>query len=72
MEPTDDLDKVQKELDRLGVRDIKIFFSENANKIVKSDLYKQVAIMLSSYLAGNKTPLKPIGDKLLKRKPDDQ
>lgn len=55
MEPTDYLDKVQKELE---LRDIKIFFSENFNKINRSDLYKEIATLLSSYIDGNKIPIK--------------
>lgn len=62
------IEYLQKRLDALGIQDIKVFWSENFSRFSRTDLEKELALILHTYLDGYKVPLKPIGDKLLTRK----
>lgn len=66
------IEALQKRLDERGIRDIKVFWSENFSKFSNSYLEKELIIILNSYLDGDFVPLKPIGDKLLSHAPSIQ
>ena len=66
MNSTNDLDTVQRELDKLGVCDIKIFFTGAVSSTPNSDVTRDVAYLLSTYLRGDYVPLPLFGDSLSK------
>lgn len=57
-----DLNVVQEKLDKLGVRDVKFFFTPSARTMPNSVLKQDVAYLLSTYLDGYKVPLEMFGD----------
>ena len=59
---------LQKRLDDLGVRDIKVFWSESAKSKSRVDIEKELSFILNTYLDGYCKPLGPIGDGLLLKK----
>ena len=61
------IDALQKRLDERGIRDIKVLWSENFSQFSSTDIEKELVFILNTYLDGQCVPLKPIGDKLLKR-----
>ncbi|MBP6367817.1 MAG: hypothetical protein KBA82_04320 [Nitrosomonas sp.] len=58
---TNDLETVQVELDRLGLRDVKFFFTELNSKL-NSAVRDEVAYVLSTHLRGDSVTLEPFGD----------
>lgn len=70
MKITDDLDEVQLELNRQQLCDVKFFWNECFKRGLerREDLQKEVALCLSSFLAGEHKPLEKFGDLLLEHK----
>ena len=58
---------LQKRLDDLGVRDIKVFWSESAKSKSRIDVEKELSFILNTYLDGYCKPLGPIDRLLLKK-----
>jgi len=59
---TTELSEVQTRLNSLGVRDVKLFFTVDARSMSNSYVSRQVAYLLSTYLAGDRVPLPLFGD----------
>ena len=56
------MDAVQKRLNDLGVRDIKFFFTPSVKTMPNSQVKREVAFILNTYLDGYRTPFGLLGD----------
>jgi hypothetical protein len=56
------VNKVQARLNELGLRDIKITWSETAHLMTSDERANSLCDFVESYLDGNFTPMPPFGD----------
>jgi hypothetical protein len=59
------LQHVQTELDKLGVRDVKFFFSPEAKSAMYSALQNDVVDVLTKYLSGNKVSVTDFSEEVV-------
>lgn len=57
------LEVVQSTLDTRGLQDVKFFFSLDVQAKPNSDVERDVAYVLDTYLRGDRAPMQAIGDK---------
>lgn len=56
------IEALQKRLDERGIRDIKVFWSGDKNKISINELEKELSFILNTYIDGDVIPLGLFGD----------
>jgi hypothetical protein len=59
------LEQIQQDLENRGVKDVKFAFSEDINKVPKSEVEESICEVLEAHLNGKFSALSPLHDKWL-------